>query len=73
MEMAYTGFRLSNEQLSRAQKLAQQLGVSRNKLVGLLIDKAEVKSQPVIEVSLKNSESMIVTVEGADHALGCTN
>lgn len=69
MQMAYTGFRLSNEQLSRAQKLAQQLGVSRNKLIGLLIDTAEIKAQPVIEVSLKNGKSMIATVEGADHAL----
>ena len=52
MEMAYTGFRLSNEQLSRAQKLAQQLGMSRNRLIGLLIDQAEIKVQPVVEVSL---------------------
>lgn len=69
MQMAYTGFRLSNEQLNRAQKLAQQLGVSRNKLIGLLIDTAEIKAQPVIEVSLKNDKSMDVAFDGNIHAL----
>ena len=64
MEMAYTGFRLSNEQLSRAQKLAQQLGMSRNRLIGLLIDQAEIKVQPVVEVSLK-SKSVDSTVSQA--------
>ena len=67
--MTYTGFRLSDEHLDRAQKLAKQLGVSRNKLIGLLIERAEIKSEPVINVSLKNEKSSVVTFQGVDTAL----
>ena len=67
--MTYTGFRLSDEHLDRAQKLAKQLGVSRNRLVGLLIERAEIKSQPVIDVNLKNEKSTSATVESITRAL----
>ena len=67
--MTYTGFRLSDGHLNRAQELAKQLGVSRNKLIGLLIERAEIKSQPVINVSLKNEKSTSVTVVSGTHAL----
>lgn len=71
--MVYTGFRLSDEHLDRAQKLAKQLGVSRNRLVGLLIENAEVESHPVINVSIKNEKSTSVTVESVTHALITNN
>jgi len=67
--MVYIGFRLSDEHLDRAQKLAKQLGVSRNRLVGLLIERAEIKSQPVIDVNLKNVKSTSATVESITRAL----
>ncbi len=67
--MMYTGVRLSKQNVDRAQCLAHQLGVSRNKLFGLLIENAEVKSQPVINVSIKNEKSTSVTVESVTHAL----
>ena len=67
--MVYIGFRLSDEHLDRAQKLAKQLGVSRNRLVGLLIERAEIKSQPVIDVNLKNEKSTSATVESITRAL----
>ena len=67
--MIYTGVRLSKQNVERAQCLAKQLGVSRNKLIGLLIERAEIKSQPVINVSLKNEKSTSVTVESVTHAL----
>ena len=67
--MTYTGFRLSDGHLNRAQELAKQLGVSRNKLIGLLIERAEIKSQPVISVNLKNEKSTSATVESITRAL----
>lgn len=67
--MTYTGFRLSDGHLNRAQELAKQLGVSRNKLIGLLIERAEIKSQPVINVSLKNEKSSVSTFHSVDTAL----
>ena len=68
--MVYTGFRLSDEHLDRAQKLAKQLGVSRNRLVGLLIERAEIKSQPVVNVSLGQNKSAEQTVAGSGAFVG---
>lgn len=68
--MVYIGFRLSDEHLDRAQKLAKQLGVSRNRLVGLLIERAEIKSQPVIDVSLGQNKSAEQTVTGSGAFVG---
>lgn len=67
--MTYTSLRLSDGHLDRAQELANRLGVSRNRLIGLLIENAEVKSQPVISVNLKNEKSTSVTVVSGTHAL----
>ena len=50
--MVYIGFRLSVENLNRAQELAKQLGVSRNRLIQILIERAEIENEPVIEVIL---------------------
>ena len=51
-----TGVRLTLDQLEKADRLAQSLGTTRNRLFGLLIDTAEVQSKPVVSVGLaKNS------------------
>ena len=68
--MIYTGVRLSKQNVERAQCLAKQLGVSRNKLIGLLIERAEIKSQPVIDVSLGQNKSAEQTVAGSGAFVG---
>ena len=51
-----TGVRLTLDQLEKAERLAQSLGTTRNRLFGLLIDTAEVQSRPAVSVALaKNS------------------
>lgn len=67
--MIYTGVRLSKQNVERAQCLAQQLGVSRNRLLELLIANAKIESQPVINVNLKNEKSSVVTFHSVDTAL----
>ena len=65
-----TGVRLTLDQLEKADRLAQSLGTTRNRLFGLLIDTAEVQSKPVVSVGLKNSaqkrnrDNSPVTVSG---------
>ena len=71
--MVYTGFRLSDEHLDRAQKLAKQLGVSRNRLVGLLIENAEIKSQPVISTSVEQNKSTVSNFAGMNGAFVGSN
>ena len=66
--MIYTGVRLSKQNVERAQCLAQQLGVSRNRLLELLIANARIESKPVINVSLKNEKSSVSTYQGVDTA-----
>ena len=61
-EMQNTGVKLTLSQLDKAKLLAQQLGISRNKLFGLLIENAEIECRPVIRVELdKNKNSLIVS------------
>ena len=50
-----TGVRLTLDQLEKAERLAQSLGTTRNRLFGMLIDTAEVQSKPVVSVGLKNN------------------
>jgi hypothetical protein len=50
-----TGVRLTLDQLEKADRLAQSLGTTRNRLFGMLIDTAEVQSKPVVSVGLKNN------------------
>ena len=70
--MIYTGVRLSKQNVERAQCLAQQLGVSRNRLLELLIANAKIESQPVINVNLKNEKSSVVTFHSVDTAFSET-
>ena len=50
--MVYTGIRISEESMKKSMELAKQLGVSRNRLIEILIECAEIKSQPVVKVIL---------------------
>jgi len=50
--MMYTGIRISEESMKKSMELAKQLGVSRNRLIEILIECAEIKSQPVVKVIL---------------------
>ena len=59
--MTYTGVRLSKENVERAQALARQLGVSRNRLLEMLIENAQVESQPSIVVSLGQNKNGAVS------------
>lgn len=68
--MIYTGVRLSKQNVERAQCLAQQLGVSRNRLLELLIANAKIESQPVINVSLGQNKSAEQTVTGSGAFVG---
>ncbi len=66
--VVYTGLRLSQHQAERAGALASQLGISRNRLFGLLIESANIESQPIVGVGLKNNKSVIAPVESDNHA-----
>ena len=50
--MVYTGIRISEESMKKSMELAKQLGVSRNRLIDILIECPEIKSQPVVKVFL---------------------
>ena len=66
-----SGVRLTGDQWTKLNALAQSLGTTRNRVFGLLIDTAEVQSKPVVSVALaKNSaekrdrDTSPVTVSG---------
>lgn len=70
--MHNTGVRLSHSQFSKAETLARQLGISRNKLFGVLIDNATIQSRMVRTVGANvavNEKSTSVTVVSGTHAL----
>ena len=50
--MMYTGIRISEESMKKSMELAKQLGVSRNRLIQILIERAEIENEPAIEVIL---------------------
>ena len=54
-----TGLRLSKTQFEKLERIADSLNVSRNRVVGMLIDGAEVRSRPAVTVQLvkENSQS----------------
>lgn len=52
-----TGLRLPKDKLEKLDFLAKTFNVSRNKMVGLLIDGAEIESIPILSIDLpKNRE-----------------
>ena len=54
-QMCNTGVRLTKRQFAKADRLATSLQVSRNRLIGMLIDSAEVESKPVLSVGLQKN------------------
>lgn len=47
-----TGVRLSKERFDKLNRLAESLNVSRNKMMALLIDGAELEQNPVLTVGV---------------------
>lgn len=53
-----TGIRLTPSQYARLTAIAQEMGVKKNHVFGILIESAEVRSRPSADVQLiKNSDS----------------
>lgn len=52
-----TGVRLPRPQFNKLTYMAATLNVSRNKMLGMLIDGAEIKQTPVLSVEVKNSNT----------------
>lgn len=56
-ESVVTGFRIKRAHISKLDVMARQLGVSRNRVVGILIEGAEVESRPAVKVRLEKKDS----------------
>lgn len=50
-----TGIRLTPSQYARVATLAKEMGVKRNHVFGVLIDSAEVKTQPSVNIQLERN------------------
>lgn len=48
-----TGISISREQFKKLEEMAIDLNMSRNKLIGMLIDAAEVVERPKVAVQLE--------------------
>lgn len=55
-----TGVRLTPRQVQKLEQMAVQLRTSKNRLVGLLIDSAEVANLPLVSVDLNTMESEVI-------------
>lgn len=69
----FVGFRLTEEQLNRAQVVAKRLNISRNRLMGILIDSIEIESEPSIKISLAQNKSTVPTVQVENGAFAVEN
>lgn len=69
----FAGFQLTEEQLSRAQAVAKRLNISRNRLMGILIDSIEIESEPSIKINLGQNKSAIPTVQAGNGAFAVEN
>jgi len=52
MENKFTSFYISADLLAKADRIAQARGISRNKLINLLIDSVEEVEVPPVKVRL---------------------
>lgn len=59
-EYGVTGVRLPREQFEKLNRMAASLNVSRNKVVGMLVEAAEVQSKPAVSVNLKKENGRSV-------------
>jgi len=64
---------LTEEQLNRAQAVAKRLNISRNRLMGILIDSIEIESEPSIKINLGQNKSAIPTVQAGNGAFAVEN
>ena len=69
----FAGFQLTEEQLSRAQAVAKRMNISRNRLIGLLIDSMEVEAEPSIKINLGQNKSATPTVQAGNGAFAVEN
>lgn len=60
-----TSFRLTELQQIKLEQMARQLNISRNRMIGLLVESAAIEQLPVVSIQLRQKE----TPEGSD--LGC--
>lgn len=67
------GFRLTIEQLNRAQAIAKRLKVSRNRLIGLMINSVEVDNGQSVGINLGQNKSAIPTVQAENGAFAVEN
>ena len=52
MENKFTSFYISADLLAKANRIAKERGISRNKLINLLIDSVEEIEVPPVQVKL---------------------
>ena len=62
-----TGVSLSVDNLKRLQTIANATGLSRNRVVNLLIANSNIYQQ--VSASIKNEKSSVSTYQGVDTAL----
>lgn len=67
MKTKGTGISLSPERMTRLTDLAKELGVSRNETIGLLIEAAQVKSRPAVNVVFVHQANTGALQEGVSH------
>lgn len=63
MEHIYTGVRIAKPLHEKWQALAKELGVSRNAVISVLLEAAEVKSRPAVAIGLNGRHSVVQPVE----------
>ena len=69
--VVYTGLRLTQQNAERAQTLASQLGVTRNRLFGMLVENAvlqEVKQTLPVTTLPVNNKSTVSNFASANGA-----
>lgn len=67
MKTINTGISLSPERMDRLGLLAKELGVSRNEVVGRLIEAAQVVSRPAVNVVFAHRDNNGALQGGALH------
>ena len=64
-----TGLRLPRPQFEKLNQMAATLNVSRNKMVALLVDAAEVQSEPAVSVGTVKANGHSVNTRQSHHAI----
>ncbi len=69
-KMVTTGIRTSPARLEKLDRIATQLGTTRNRVWNLLVDNAEIVSQPVVNAALKKDSRQAQTFQGKRKTAG---